>query len=196
MTNASLQTSAPLHGHNFDAHPRTAWALVALVDDGELVLDAPYQRGSVWTTDQRRALIRSFLMGVPIPSLVLNDRGNPDWREANSAEQVYVVVDGKQRIEATLAWFRGELDVPASWFPAEQVASTHMTTDGAYVSFDELTKPGQVYLKRGFTFPWAVAKVATLAEEAEIFVLINGAGTAQSQDTMDAAAAIASGRTA
>lgn len=196
MNSASLQTAAPITGHSFDAHPRTAWALVALVDDGELVLDAPYQRGSVWTVDQRRALIRSFLLGIPVPSLVLNDRGNPDWRAANGVDQVYAVVDGKQRIEAMLAWFRGELDVPASWFPAGQVESTHPTADGPYVSFDELTEPGRVYLKRGFTFPWAVAKVSTLAAEAEIFVLINGAGTAQSRDTMDAAAAIASGRTA
>lgn len=88
-----------------------------------LLLDPPYQRTSVWGPEQRQNLIRSFLMGLPIPAVVLNDRfaagdgafwsGTRDWRVA--------VVDGRQRLETLLDWWSGKLAVPAAWFSQDRL---------------------------------------------------------------------------
>lgn len=82
------------------------WIVGASGDD-YLDLDAPYQRGSVWTVDQRRWLIRSVLLGIPVGSILVanTDNGDKPWR----------IVDGKQRIEAIRAFANDEFDVPASW---------------------------------------------------------------------------------
>jgi len=42
--------------------------------DGQLLLDPPYQRGDVWGYKRQANLIRSILLGVPIPSIIINDR--------------------------------------------------------------------------------------------------------------------------
>lgn len=39
-----------------------------------LLLSPPYQRGLVWGHKRKVNLIRSLLLGVPIPSIVVNDR--------------------------------------------------------------------------------------------------------------------------
>ena len=42
-------------------------------------LSPPYQRGSVWTEDQRLDLMYSLLAGYPIGAVILNDRMNTAW---------------------------------------------------------------------------------------------------------------------
>lgn len=196
MTSPSLQTDAPLEASRFESYPREAVAFLDELDSGGLLLDAPYQRGSVWTPDQQRNLIRSFLMGLPIPAIILNDRATYAWADANGArEHVYAVIDGKQRIEASIAWFRGELDVPASWFAQDWVAQTHPTPDGPYVNEGGLTDKGRRFVRRQAKMPTAVASVATVAQEAHIFALVNCSGTAQDAATLAAAARIAAGET-
>lgn len=190
----TLQSSAPLVHQSLDASARQARELARLHRTGELILDAPYQRGAVWSTDQRRNLIRSWLLGLPIPAIILNDRGTESWAVANGAqEQVYAVIDGKQRLESAIAWFTGQLDVPASWFEPDAVERTRDTDDGPYVTFDELTLPGQRWTTNRALLPVASAKVSSVAAEAVIFGLVNGAGVPQDEDTLERARSIAAG---
>lgn len=58
------------------------------VTPGRATVDAPYQRGPVWTTEQQVNLVRSWLLGPPHP----DDRQH-EW----------AVVDGKQRQLAAAA---------------------------------------------------------------------------------------------
>ena len=149
--------------------------------------DAPYQRGSVWTEAQRVALIKSLLMGLPIGSVVLNNRGF-------SSEKLYSVVDGKQRIQAIRAFFKGEFAVPAEWFDSEGVLDSFTDADGIEkVYFNGLGKIHQHKFENS-SFPALEAHVKTVAEEAEIFMLINSAGTAQTEADLANAAAIAKGK--
>jgi len=76
-------------------------------------LDAPYQRGAVWTGDQRHALIRSMLEGVPIGSLVIAKLGVETVRDGVSP---YRVIDGKQRIETLRAFHDDQFAVPGWWW--------------------------------------------------------------------------------
>lgn len=143
----------------------------------EFELDPPYQRSSVWTEDQRRALIKSLLLGLPIGSLVINHRGY-------QGEIIYAIIDGKQRIEALRAFVSDELTVPAEWF-------TEDALPGASTVFSELPRPHQRRFNNT-TIPSLEAKVEGVAAEAELFLLLNVAGTTQTADDLSRAAAIAS----
>ncbi|MEV5194756.1 hypothetical protein AB0K86_19895 [Streptomyces clavifer] len=49
------QTKAPIEYTNFEIKHERASALARLADDGGLDLNPSYQRGSVWTLDQRES---------------------------------------------------------------------------------------------------------------------------------------------
>lgn len=68
------------------------WPIIQLTDS-DLNLTPSYQRGDVWTTADRQALIESVLRGIPLPSIILREIGASDPQE---------VVDGKQRLTALL----------------------------------------------------------------------------------------------
>lgn len=68
------------------------WPIIQLTDS-DLNLTPSYQRGDVWTTADRQALIESVLRGIPLPSIILREVGASDPQE---------VVDGKQRLTALL----------------------------------------------------------------------------------------------
>lgn len=164
---ATLQTPAPL-----TRLPLTEGnePVEQVVGYPALLLDPPYQRGSVWGTRRRRNLIRSLLRGVPTGAIYLNTRAG--------ADQVWAVVDGRQRIETVQAFLTDQLSVPASWFPAADVDVTEETSDGPYVRWHGLSDVG----RRRF----ARARLTTLrcdglsvAQEAELFDLVNYGGLPQ-----------------
>jgi hypothetical protein len=66
---------------------------ISELTDSELNLTPSYQRGDVWTSTDRQALIESVLRGIPLPSIILLETGPATPRE---------VVDGKQRLTALL----------------------------------------------------------------------------------------------
>lgn len=68
------------------------WPIIQLTDS-DLNLTPSYQRGDVWTTADRQALIESVLRGIPLPSIILREIGASEPQE---------VVDGKQRLTALL----------------------------------------------------------------------------------------------
>lgn len=59
----------------------------------KLNLTPSYQRGDVWRTGDRQALVESILRGIPLPSVILLKTG---------AATPHEVVDGKQRLTAIL----------------------------------------------------------------------------------------------
>lgn len=192
------QTSAPLTRLNLQAYNRQISEFRLRSDDGreEYDLSPQYQRGSVWTEDQRIELVRSFLTGTPIPAIIVNNRFSEQWARANgpidASHPGYGVIDGKQRIETIRAWFSGEFAVPASWFEEEMVETTEDTDDGPYVRFSNLSLVGRRKSKM-WTIPTAEAMVNTVAEEAKVYLRVNGAGTDQSDDDMANAAVVAQG---
>lgn len=197
------QTTAPLEHVSLNATNRFADFYVRSVQRGTMLLDPPYQRGDVWTDDQRMGLVRSWLMGIPIPAVVINDRSSPSWAHANpgyfdgdGTPAIYAVIDGKQRIPLTAAaWLGGDLLVPASWFPADHVDTTEDTDDGPYVRFTGLTRVGQRFAEYRRILPCAEGRLGTVSQEAEVYLLVNGAGTPQTSADMANAARVAAGTT-
>lgn len=190
------QTFSPLVHRSLQESARSAREVARIFSSEDGDLNPEYQRGSVWTEDQRIALVRSWLMGLPIPAVVVNDRIFGSWPKDRSGPLgrfAYSAIDGKQRIETAIAWFAGELAVPASWFPADVVETTEDTEDGPYVRHTGLVASEQRHQGMMFKLPMVEAQVATLQEEAEIFVLLNGAGTPQTEANIAVAQAVAEG---
>ena len=59
---------------------------------GQLDLDPPYQRRSVWSPKDRRFFLDTIFRGYPSPSIFLH-------KEIIDGKTIYYVVDGKQRLK-------------------------------------------------------------------------------------------------
>lgn len=195
------QTSVPLENISLNTADRQVRELVrSFMNDFGLDLRPPYQRDEVWTEDQKIALVRSWMIGLPTGVVIFNDRSAPPWYAvhgdvyAKEGEAIYACIDGQQRITAGREWFEGELAVPATWFPEDHVTETEKTADGPYVRYPKLTLPAQRHFANRAHLAVATATVATIEEEAEIFLLVNGGGTPQTSEDMANAARIAKGK--
>jgi len=197
----SFQTAAPLVHTTLNPASTPARVLVREINDGEIELSPPYQRGEEWDDLQRMQLIRSWLLGIIPGVLYLSDRSNPHWTAAT--EDVYssgaphkACVDGKQRLTTAKQWFAGEFAVPASWFKPELVETTEATEDGPYVRFTGLTEPGRLRFERQAGLLVVDYKnAATVADEAALYLLINESGTLQAPEDLFLAQSVAEART-
>lgn len=175
--------------------------LVNFWRDDMIDVSPSYQRGDVWTHEQRVALIKSLLLGVPVAALVLNVRDNHVWHanEGDPGSAVYVVIDGKQRLTTVRMFFDGDLAVPADWFEPDWIKRTvRRWTDhdhpGSEVCWGDFELSARRYMGQGFIIPVAEARLGSLAEEAEVYDLINSAGTAHTTAELDRARSIARGK--
>src|ERR1019366_3269453 len=69
---------------------------------GQLILDPPFQRRSVWSLDYRRAFIDTVLRDYPAPPIFLQEEVEP------GRPTVYNVIDGKQRLTALIDFVNSE----------------------------------------------------------------------------------------
>lgn len=83
-----------------DAANQLTSGLAALVARGDINLSPSYQRGLVWTAEQRELLIDSLWYGISMPALIFREMG---WGQTPWLE----VVDGKQRLD-TICGFLGD----------------------------------------------------------------------------------------
>lgn len=194
MDDMTRQTASPLDRLPISTMNMPLTNLVNWVERGRLDLNPPYQRGDVWTEDQRIALVYSWLTGATIPSITINDRSGREWVGAplpSNGTGWYACIDGKQRMTTAVMWMRGEFAVPASWFPADCVAITEVTADGSYVRYTGLNERGQSRSTDRTAIPVGMGEFATVQAEAQVYLLLNGGGTPQSDADMRNAARIA-----
>lgn len=67
----------------------------------DLVIDPDFQRGNVWAPKQKRELVESVLMGIPLPMIYLFE----------SKDGKRQVVDGRQRISSMLEFLKGKFQL-------------------------------------------------------------------------------------
>lgn len=194
MSTTTRQTAGPVEHVSLNATNRPVEFFVGQVTSGGMDINPPYQRGDVWTEEQRVALIYSFLSGTPIPAVIINDRTYGPWYRRGEDKYTYAVIDGKQRILTVIAWMSGELAVPASWFPAEHIETTETTDDGPYVRYSGLTRVGQRFAERRASLPCAEGRLDTVEAEARVYLLVNGGGIAQTETDLANARRVAEGK--
>jgi hypothetical protein len=162
-----------------------------LAAEGALDLNPPYQRGDVWTLSQRVNLIKSLLLGIPIAALIINRRGsNAAWKknEGDPEDVYYAMIDGKQRTLTGIMWFTNHLAVPTEWFQEGWVPLDYSEST---ITHDSLLAPARRFMGLSFTIPVAEGQLPTLAAEAEVYGLVNAAGTAQTATDLARAQAVA-----
>lgn len=187
----TFQTSEPVRDQRMSISARTWGELIHQIQRGDTTYNLTYQRGAVWTNEQRVMLIFSILSGTPIPALIVNERPRSMWFDADRNQlPIYAVIDGQQRMTTVKMFMEDALPVPASWFPAEYVERVEETADGPYVRYSGLARREQRHLEN-IPAPVAEARVMTVAAEAAIYLRVNGSGTPQSDEDMTRASAIA-----
>lgn len=191
------QTDRPLYHRTLNAVYREAYGWVKEINQGGMLLDPPYQRDDVWTLDQRTDLMESLLRGHPTGVITISDRSHDRWESRDPYETglgIWACVDGRQRLTTACLWFADEFAIPASWIPADFTETAEDTGDGPYVRFSGLTRKGSIFIKRrcGFLFS-ETSDCATEADEARLYVLLNGGGTQQTSADMANAARVAKG---
>lgn len=183
------QLTAPVEHLSLNPSNRLAEDVFYQYKAGRVVLDPPYQRGDVWTDDQRLDLMYSYLAGYPTGTLILNDRMRSAW--STEFKIAYAVIDGKQRLTTVIMWFEGRLAIPASWIGAEWVRDDVEPVDvgdGPYVTVEHLTETGQRKVSSRMQLPVVTAQVDSLEEEKRIYRLVNAGGTAHTADDLERAA--------
>jgi Protein of unknown function DUF262 len=87
-----LQRPADLKKYGITVASRdwTVDTIVRQVEQGNIDLDPAFQRRNAWRDSRRSRLIESFVLGFPVPQLVLAE--NPRSRGT------FIVIDGKQRL--------------------------------------------------------------------------------------------------
>lgn len=138
-----------------------------------LELSPPYQRGKVWGLLRRQNLIKSLVQGIPVASLIINDRTrSPNWPQMDSG--FLVMIDGKQRTCAILDFLGSIFPVPGAWFDL----------DLPLVYFNQLSAPKQRHFRN---LPIAVSEgsLESLDQEEEVFHLVNFGGVPQGESDPD-----------
>jgi hypothetical protein len=93
---------------NFEFNRLKIEHLVGYFNEEVIDLTPPYQRGRVWTPKMRRGLLKNIFQGKPIPAIFW-------YKTQEGAKNVYVILDGKQRLESLLLYIgdqRKELRIP------------------------------------------------------------------------------------
>ena len=80
-----------------------------LESNGQLDLDPPYQRKSVWTLKDRRFFLDTVFRNYPCPPVFLHKSLD------ESGRSTYHVVDGKQRLQAIIAFVKNEYSLDKSY---------------------------------------------------------------------------------
>lgn len=85
---------------------------------GGLDLNPDFQRGHVWTEKQQVAWLEFFLRGGKTGRVLYFNK--PSWNHQRNVRpdgyDDFVIVDGKQRIEAVRRFLENEIKVFGSWF--------------------------------------------------------------------------------
>jgi len=68
----------------------TVETIVQQIKEGNVELDPAFQRRNAWRDHRRSRLIESFILGFPVPQIVLAE--NPNRRKS------FIVIDGRQRL--------------------------------------------------------------------------------------------------
>ena len=77
-----------------------------LNEKGQLDLDPPYQRRSVWTPKDKRFFIDTILNNYPAPPIFLHKTLDDNGRAT------YHVVDGKQRLNTIIDFANNKIRIP------------------------------------------------------------------------------------
>lgn len=129
-----------------------------------LDLDPDFQRGHVWTAEQQRRYIEFILKGGRTGREIQTN--HPGWH-TQAVKGPYVLVDGKQRIEAVIRFMKNDLRI----FP-------DLAKDG--LGF--YSKDFEGYMRHYAAFKWSVNDLKTRSEVLQWYIDLNAGGVIHSEE--------------
>jgi hypothetical protein len=163
---------------NFELNRLKIENLVGYFKDEVIDLTPPFQRGRVWTQKMRQGLLKNIFQSKPIPAIFL-------YKTVEGAKNVYVILDGKQRLESLLLYIgdqRTDLRVPNwnSYIFGKDREQVHFSVlvDGKKKTLKQLSD-GEAAKFRDYSL--SIIEIdfddeVTLAEIIQLFVDINQSG--------------------
>lgn len=148
--------------------------LINLYKDGEIIIDPEFQRLFVWENSQKSKFIESILIGIPIPSIFVQQRNDGIWE----------VIDGLQRL-STIFEFVGILKNPdgGMYLPLKLNKTKFLPNlkdvyyDGAEGGVNAFDLETKLLFKR---FPLNIVVIKRESDETakyELFDRLNSGGT-------------------
>lgn len=125
--------------------------------DRQIILDAEFQRYDVWKIDQKRELVESVLIGLPLPIFYFNQ---------NKKGQL-IVIDGRQRLTALFQYMSG-------MFVLDKLS---ILSDLNGKGFDDLTPIQQSVIEDYQIQAHVILPPTPERVKFEIFERVNRAGT-------------------
>lgn len=124
------------------------------------------QRPFVWTLHQKQELIWSVIKGIKIPDITVIQYHDDMNKEKQN--QIYKIIDGKQRLSTLLAWIKNEFTIE---YNGENYYFKDFDEDGRRV-FNSMSITGSI----GYEYP---DKMISDDDKISWFEMINFAGTPQ-----------------
>lgn len=131
------------------------------IENFNVDMDPIYQRGHVWSDEQRRTFVGYWLQGGTVPPIWI-------WQPSEEQEDVGVrheLIDGKQRMTALLDWWHGR--IPA-------------TIDGRDIWVHETDRQANHRL----TIKWMFVRLANRVDVLRFYLRLNGGGTPHSPEEL------------
>lgn len=126
-----------------------------------LDLDPDFQRGHVWSQGQQQAYIEFFLRGGRTARVIYLN--HTSWRDGNKGD--FVLVDGKQRVQAWRAFINDEFQIFGSYYRE-------------FEDRDSLGRPGR-------TMKINVNDLKTRAHVLQWYIDMNAGGTPHTRDEIE-----------
>ena len=157
-----------------DSYPMSIGELVGLYKDEEIDIHPEFQRIFRWDDKQRTKLIESILLGIPIPSIFVNQRDDGVWD----------VIDGVQRLSTIFQFLgilkneKGENVAPLKLLETEYLPSLkNKVWNDEDNPENSLTKAQQLDFKREKLFIQIVKKESDPKTKYDLFQRLNTLGS-------------------
>jgi len=139
--------------------------LSMMFDKYGIDLDPEYQRGNVWTREQKVNLIDSMFKNIDIGKFTIIKRPWGDNPNAPMTPKLYEMLDGKQRLTAVYEFFIGKFQYKGKYF-------------------HELHPRDRHHIKY-YTINWAETQPLTKEQKYRYFLKLNTTGTPVSEEHLN-----------
>ncbi len=176
MSDLDIQIEENANKINTTEYKMSIGEILNLYKEKEIVIDPEFQRLFRWSKIQKSRLIESILIGIPLPSIFVQQRNDGIWD----------VIDGLQRL-STILEFTGELiDASGNRKPPIALMKTDLLPDLNEETYTNFSKDTQLIFKR-FALNLVILKKESDPEaKFELFDRLNSGSKVNEQEIRQA----------
>lgn len=176
MNNLDHQIAENAKKINTTEYKMSIGEMINLYKDKEVVIDPDFQRIFRWNDIQKSRLVESILIGIPLPSIFIQQRDNGIWD----------IIDGLQRLSTILEFTGHLLDEDERQKDPIVLEKTDLLPDLDRKTYDNFSKDTQLIFKR-FPLNLVILKKESDPEaKYELFDRLNSGSKVNEQEIRQA----------